>query len=253
MTLDINAVRYITVIAVQADRRPLPDLKVKPEPITKAAKRKRGATENLDAVSLSDKNTRENDYHQAKRRRQLIASAPDVRADSVAVPQNSKPAKRYGRKGKTSSPTPGSVVENFGFDDLPAPTLSDLPVNPPNEMKKGKDRIESRVSAMKGKNGKPGPKPRTKKDTAAASVPPRAKTNLIVRPKAEPVCLFIFTSMVLLLICLFSDECSSARHQTQPSFSTSCKYHYPGHDPRRLAIALLPNKLKTINRLPLAF
>ncbi|KAG6832425.1 hypothetical protein H0H87_001585 [Tephrocybe sp. NHM501043] len=70
---------------------------------------------------------------------------PQVKEEIPALkpPRRPAPTKRYGRKGRTSSPTPAS--SNVDFDELPAHS-TDVLLEP--------EKKRSRVSAMKNKKGK---------------------------------------------------------------------------------------------------
>lgn len=98
-------------------------------------------------------------------------------ADLARISRRPVP-KRYGRKGRTSSPNPPSI-QDFDFDELPVPSVA------PIETKNPDYKPKSRVSAMKGKTGKavtkkPAPgKPNIKKDTKTT------ESNIAARNKGQ--------------------------------------------------------------------
>ena len=135
-----------------AEASQAPGNQEKPDP----SKRKRGTIEEVHRPHSSDECDDEADPRPIKRlhgssSKLDVKTVPAARGPSAVVDprstRNTKATKRYGRKGRTSSPTPSSALD-VNYDELPAP------LSLPEEPKKPAELRKSRISAMKGKNGK---------------------------------------------------------------------------------------------------
>ncbi|RDB24120.1 hypothetical protein Hypma_008784 [Hypsizygus marmoreus] len=94
----------------------------------------------------------ESDYEADPPSPKRLREEPRDQTDAKAATRARRPApKRYGRKGRTSSPAP-SVIHDVDFDELPAPSTDHPIESKPDGKRKG------RAAAMKGKDGKAAPK-----------------------------------------------------------------------------------------------
>ncbi|KAF8061517.1 hypothetical protein FPV67DRAFT_1509269 [Lyophyllum atratum] len=130
----------------------------------------------------------------ASKRKAVKDANPDIersppkrrRKSPEAKSERPPPRKRYGKRGRTSSPAPSSILD-LNFDELPVPSTDAV-----SDLSEGKQ--SNRVSAMKDKNGKAALKkakpdarqPSEMKDVIvldASPVMPQKKGH--VKPKAE--------------------------------------------------------------------
>jgi hypothetical protein len=138
---------------------------------------KRAAAQDL----IPDPTSSGNNHHPSKRFRGRDCSTKEVIMSPCATRQPPK-SKRYGRKGRTSSPT-RPAIDEVDFDELP-PALTEFEVEKP----------KARIVAMKGKVGKNTltekpllGRPKAKQDRAIvqqAPTPAVNKDHPFVGPKA---------------------------------------------------------------------
>ncbi|KAJ6631135.1 hypothetical protein B0H10DRAFT_2207515 [Mycena sp. CBHHK59/15] len=173
------------------------------KPDTKSG-RKRAKT---DGDASLEEDMSDSDRRPRKRVRGTTDAAPDKpaiapRRDSAAVfdtrTVNPAPAtKRYGKKGRTSSPAPFAVAGTdmaVDYDELPASPSPVPPLAPPAPTKVGKtskqeasvgDTRLSRVAAMRGKAGKPTvkPEPVVKAPSKSNKTVPSERTKAKTQPR----------------------------------------------------------------------